>query len=318
MTRHDQLFKDLIRNRFREFLHLAAPLLAIRLSADAEFSFLDKEGFLDFPEGRRHEVDLLVEVFDAPRAGGRFLIHVEIENHFRTDIGRRIARYSHQLFLRHPWPVISIGVFLHGGPAGAHWIARAERVLDLEVHTLRYFSFGVSRLPAETLLDRPEPLAWAFAALARPGKIGRARLKLELLQKIAFSSADEAVRFLLTNCVETYLQLTGREAAEYVSLRSTQATPEVEAMEMTWADRMAAQYMQQGLQQGMEKGLEKGLEKGAERLRNVLLRQLGKRFGEVSPTVRERVEAIESLDELEGLADRLLEVKSIEELGLGS
>ena len=93
-------------------------------------------------------------------------------------------------------------------------------------------------------------------------------------------------------------------------------------MEMTWADRMAAQYMQQYTQQGLEKGLEKGLErglaKGAERFRNALLRQLGKRFGEVSPTLRERVEAIESLDELEGLADRILEVKSIEELGLGS
>ena len=318
MARHDQLFKDLIRNRFREFLHLAAPRLATRLPPDVEFSFLDKEGFLDFPEGRRHEVDLLVEVADAAGAETRFLIHVEIENHFRTDIGRRIARYSHQLFLRHPWPVISIGVFLHGGPAGAHWIDRAERVLDLEVHTLRYLSYGISRLPAETLLERPEPLAWALAALARPGKIGRARLKLMLLRKIASASVDEAIRFLLTNCVETYLKLTGRDAAEYLLLRSTQATPEVEAMEMTWADRMAAQYMQQYTQQGLEKGLERGLAKGAERFRNALLRQLGKRFGEVSPTLRERVQAIESLDELEGLADRILEVKSIEELGLGS
>ena len=85
-------------------------------------------------------------------------------------------------------------------------------------------------------------------------------------------------------------------------------------MEMTWADRMAAQYMQQYTQQGLEKGLAKGVE----RFRNALLRQLGKRFGEVSPTLRERVQAIESLDELEGLADRILEVKSIEELGLGS
>ncbi len=305
MTRHDQLFKELIRSRFREFLHLAAPSLASGLPADAEFSFLDKEGFLDFPEGRRHEVDLLVEVFDRT-AVGKFLIHIEIENHFRTNMGRRLARYSHQLFLRHLRPVVSIVVFLHGGPAGIHWTDRTERVLDLEVHTLRYFSFGVSRLSAETLLERPEPLAWAFAARARPGKMGRVRLKLELLRKIASASVDEAAKFLLTNCVETYLQLAGREAEEYAALRAAQATPEVEAMEMTWADRMAAQYTQ------------KGIEQGAERFRNTLLRLLGKRFGEVSPVVRERVEAIGSLDELENLADRLLEAKSIEELGLGN
>ncbi len=317
MTRHDQLFKELIRSRFREFLHLAAPPLATGLPADAEFSFLDKEGFLDFPEGKRHEVDLLVEVFDRT-AEGKFLIHIEIETYFRTNMGRRLARYSHQLFLRHPCPAISIVVFLHGCPAGTQWTDRAEWVLDLEVHTLRYFSLGVSRLSAETLLERPEPLAWALAALARSGKIGRGRLKLELLRKIASASADEAVRFLLTNCVETYLQLTGREAEEYATLRATKATPEVEAMEMTWADRMAAQYMQQYMQQGMEQGIEKGIQKATERFRNTLLRQLGKRFGEVSPAVRERVEEIGSLDELEGLADRLLEVKSIEELGLGS
>ncbi len=313
MTRHDQLFKELIRSRFREFLHIAAPALATGLPADAELSFLDKEGFLDFPEGRRHEVDLLVEMSDHATEG-KFLIHIEIENHFRTNMGRRLARYSHQLYLRHPCPAISIVVFLHGGPAGARWTDRVERVLDLEVHTLRYFSLGVSRLSAETLLERPEPLAWALAARARPGKMGRVRLKLELLRKIASASVDEAAKFLLTNCVETYLQLTGREAEEYATLRATQATPEVEAMEMTWADRMAAQYMKQYTQQGMEKGIEKA----TERFRNTLLRQLGKRFGEVSPTIRERVEAIGSLDELEGLADRLLEVKSIEELGLGS
>lgn len=80
-------------------------------------------------------------------------------------------------------------------------------------------------------------------------------------------------------------------------------------MEMTWADRIGAQYLQQGM--------EKGLERGAERLRTTLLRQLEQRFGGVSPKVRKRIEAIGSLDELGGLADRILEVESIEELGLG-
>ncbi len=93
-------------------------------------------------------------------------------------------------------------------------------------------------------------------------------------------------------------------------------------MEMTWADRMEVQYGQRGLEQGLEKGLkqglEQGLERGAERLRTTLLRQLGQLFGEVSPKVRKRIEAIGSLDELGGLADRILEVESIEELGLGN
>ena len=112
-------------------------------------------------------------------------------------------------------------------------------------------------------------------------------------------------------------------------------------MRMTWADRMEVEYAQkgwekgmakgleQGLEQGLEKGLERGLEKGIEqgiekgiekavlRNRQVLLRLLGKRFGEISPAVQARVEAIGSIEELSGMIERILEVKSIEELGLG-
>ena len=64
-----------------------------------------------------------------------------------------------------------------------------------------------------------------------------------------------------------------------------------------------------------EQGVKKGREQG---VRDTLLHLLAKRFGKISPTVRRRVEAIGSVDELTGLVDRLLEVRSIEELGLGS
>jgi len=313
---HDQLFKDLFRSLFHDLLNLVDADPKARFARALEpgaVKFLDKEVFQDFPEGRRHEVDLLVEV---PKRRGRptFLIHVEIERDYRTDFGRRLTRYSYQLHLRHAVPIVSLVVFLRGGRPGAHWVDRPERVLGLEIQRFRYLSLGLSRLPAEDLLDRPEPLAWALAALARPGKIGRARLKLELLRKIATATIGEAGRFLLTNCVETYLQLTGREAKEYFELRRAQENPEIDAMEMTWADRIGAQY----LQKGKEQGLEQGLERGAALLRHTLLRLLGQRFGEISPKVRKRIEAIGSLDELGGLADRILEVDSIEELGLGN
>ena len=76
--------------------------------------------------------------------------------------------------------------------------------------------------------------------------------------------------------------------------------------------------LQQGIEQGIEQGREQGLGQAAERLRSTLLRLLGQRFGEVSPAVRARVEAIDSLDELGDLTDRILEVKSLDELGLSS
>ncbi len=327
MNRHDQMFKDLFRSFFPELVRLADPGLAARLAEDlgsGAITFLDKEVFHDLPDGRRREADLLAEI---PAGSGQRkpLVHIEIERQFRTTISRRLWRYSFQICLYYARPVVSIVVFLRGGPPGARWIVCAEEAFDQEIHRFRFLSIGLSRMPAETFLARPEPLAWALAALARPGDLGRARLKLALLKKIASAQIGEAKQFLLTNCVETYLQLAGREAEEYGAFRAAEANPEVKAMELTWADRMQAQYEQAGLQKGMQKGLEKGMEKGiekgrregAERLRSTLLRQLGQRFGEVSSAVRRRVEAISSLEELGGLVDRILEVRSIEELGLG-
>jgi hypothetical protein len=328
MTSHDQLWKDLFRAFFPDLLFLTVPDLAARWVGSLRpggFTFLDKEVFHDLPEGERREVDLLAEIPD--RAGGRkFRIHVEIEQSFSGEIGRRVARYSHHLYLRHPGPVVSIVVFLHGGPPGARWTDHIERAFEREIHRFNYLSLGLSKLPAQTLLDRPEPLAWALAALTWAGKMGKARLKLELLKKIATAPVSEVERFLLLNSVETYLQLAGREAERYAALRLVEENPEVEEMETTWAERQAAEYQKKfreegivlGLEQGLEQGLEKGLGKGAERLRRTLLRQIGQRFGEVPPAVQERVEAIDSLDELGGLVDRILEVKSLDELGLGS
>ncbi len=244
MTSHDQLWKDLFRTFFPDLLFLLDSDLATHLVGNlgpGDITFLDKEVFHDLPEGERREVDLLAEIPD--RAGGRkFRVHVEIEQRFSGKIARRVARYSHHLYLRDPGPVLSIVVFLHGGPPGARWTSHVERAFEREVHRFHYLSFGLSKLPAQTLIDRPEPLAWALAALTWAGKMGRARLKLELLRKIATAPLSEVERFLLANGVETYLQLAGRDAEEFAALRLAEENPEVEAMEMTWAEQMAADY----------------------------------------------------------------------------
>ena len=343
MTSHDQLWKDLFRTFFPDLLFLLDPDLAERLLGGLSaggITFLDKELFHDLPEGERREVDLLAEIA-LPAGERKIRVHVEIEKRWRSEIGRRVARYSQHLYLRQTGPVISVVVFLHGGPSGPRWTDHTERVFEREIYRFNYLSYGLSKLSAQSLLDRKEPLAWALAALAWPGKLGKARLKLELQRKIATAPGSEVERFLLANAVETYLQLAGRDAEEYAALRVAQENPEVEAMELTWAERMAADYqakfreegvlsgLQEGLEKGLEKGLEQGLEQGlergreqalalaTERLRSTLLRQLGQRFGKIAPGVRSRVEAIDSLDELGGLIDRILEVKSLDELGLG-
>nr|WP_227498604.1 DUF4351 domain-containing protein [Synechococcus sp. PCC 7336] len=75
-----------------------------------------------------------------------------------------------------------------------------------------------------------------------------------------------------------------------------------------------AQGIEQGLEQGLERGIEQGLERGIERGRKqgeraLILRQLARRFGEISPQCQARIEAL-ALDQLEALGEVLLDFQS--------
>jgi len=112
--------------------------------------------------------------------------------------------------------------------------------------------------------------------------------------------------------VETYLQLYERDLAEYESLRGLLVNTEVRAMEMTWAEKMEVEYTEKGVR----KGLQQGVAQGVEVLHRVVLRLLSQRFGAVPETLQRKVEAIDSMDSLSNLATRVLEVKSIDDMGL--
>ncbi|WP_179746624.1 DUF4351 domain-containing protein, partial [Alloalcanivorax xenomutans] len=70
--------------------------------------------------------------------------------------------------------------------------------------------------------------------------------------------------------------------------------------------------IKQGLKQGLSQGLEKGLEQGSTtEARNILLRQLRRRFGEVSAEIETRLNGA-SREQMEDWIDRVYEVETME------
>jgi hypothetical protein len=69
-------------------------------------------------------------------------------------------------------------------------------------------------------------------------------------------------------------------------------------------------------EKGVRKGLQEGVAQGVEALHGVVLRLLSQRFGSVPEPVRQKVEAIDSIDSLSNLAAKVLEVQSIDDMGL--
>ncbi|HSS77905.1 MAG TPA: DUF4351 domain-containing protein [Thermoanaerobaculia bacterium] len=299
-TQHDKIFKLLLRTFLEDFLRLIAPQALERMDLTSS-ELLDKELFAGGPHGRRRELDLLVRVRTVN--GRPLLVHVEIEARANQGMEERLWRYRNQIQARYDTPVLTIVVYLKRGRPG---VCLETRQSDLGPNfpEPRYISFGVSGCRAADYLSRPEPLAWAFAALMDPGSWSRAELKIACLRRIA-GLKGRADPFLLVDCVENYLQLDPQEVAEFDALRSRRENREVRAVAMTWSETQQAK--------GREEGRTEGMQGGA---RQLLLHLLGKRFGPLPDNVRRRVETITSLDRLTELAERVLSAHSLEEMGL--
>jgi hypothetical protein len=316
LTSHDQLSKNLLKTFFADFLRLIDPDSAARLRA-GEASFLDKETFTDWPAGDRREMDLLAEV---PVDGEErpLLVHVEIETEFRSGMERRIWQYYMMLRLRHELDVFPVVLTLRGGPPGIRPGILREGFNGKMTAVFFYRQLGLSGCPAKDWLARPEPVAWAFAALMRPGDWSRAELKLECLRRIARSDVTGLRKQILGDWVETYVQLSEQDAIELQRLLELEGNEEVKRMELTWLGKAEAQGIEKGRKEGMEKGIAQGAEaatrQAVERMRRVVFQHIEQRFGAVPARLRQKVEAIDGFESLASMAERALVVSSVDDL----
>ncbi len=316
MPRHDSIFKALLRSFFADLLWIVVPDLAERLDLRWPV-FLDKEFFT--VAGQRRELDLLIRVSLLDESRESLLIHVEIEARATAGMGRRLWRYRNQIQAVHDSEVLSIVLYLHRGRAGVQVTPLFKAVLVPGLEGFRYIAFALAGCESAEYLARSEPLAWALAALMRPGALTRPELKLACLRRIVIADLDDARRILLVDCVETYLELNSDEAAEYARLNTVRENREVRKMATTWSERIAAQGRAQGREEGrkMEReGAQAERQKGLLAVRKILLSLLEQRFGPLPAATRERVEAISSLDRLTRLSERALTVRSLAALRL--
>ncbi|MFY9822387.1 MAG: Rpn family recombination-promoting nuclease/putative transposase [Thermoanaerobaculia bacterium] len=196
-NQHDKIFKQLLHAFLAGFLSLVVPETFGRLDLSSP-EFLDKELFTEGPRGRRRELDLLVRVRTAN--GRPLLIHVEVEARASPEMEERLWRYRNQILARYDTPVLTIVLYLKRGRPGVRlksWMAD----LGPSFPEPRYVSFGLAGCQAADYLARPEPLAWALAALMDTGTLSRAELKMACLRRIS-GLRGRFDSFLLVNCVE--------------------------------------------------------------------------------------------------------------------
>lgn len=224
-------------------------------------------------------------------------------------MGLRLFEYAMQLWLRHRRPIVPIVVYLRGGKPGVIRETEGLRTFHRTFMLFRYLAFGLSRSQAADYLKRPEPLAWALAALMRHRERSTAEHRLACMRPLAHADLDDARKFLLANFIATYVQLDEPEQEEYEVLLRNEENREVAVMAELTLTTNADRLVQKGYETGERAGREQGQ-------RDLLLRQLTHRFGPLPEATRQRVQALASPEELQELAERVLDAKSLDDLGL--
>jgi len=288
---HDQTFKDVLRGFFHEFLTLFMPAIADGIDADS-ITFLDPQTFTDVPEGMVRTADLVAEARTFDGVPELVLLHTEVQAEQEADLAYRMWEYNALLTLRRRRPAISAVLLPFSGRGGVRKARYVETLFGEDYIKLEYWRIELPSLPAENYTAGASLLGVALAALMRPGPGGRAELKIAIVRRLRESDLDEARLFLLVNVVKTYLTLDEAEQVDYrARLQQEKGGEDVEATELTWADRIAMRTRREDVKQVIEL-----------------------KFGRVSPEIAALIDTADTAASMTALLARVVAAETEEQL----
>ncbi len=310
---HDRLFKELLRTFFFEFLELFFAELAGLLDRSA-LEFLSQELYVDQIDGEEYRADLLVKVRrrnTAPDA--YFLVHVEHQSTARTNFPRRFFRYFSAIVERHGVLVYPIVLYSHDSPLKKQPSVYAMDTPDgRKLLRFHYQRIQLNRLSWRRFVNTPNPVASALMSKMKIATRDRARVKLECLRLLVTLNLDPVRMRLIGAFVDAYLRLNEAEERQF---RESRALARLDPEEREAVMEYVTSWEERGMRQGFLKGMEEGIETGRLRtLREVLLDVLTTRFGSLDASLAERVQKLDSADELRRLTHAALTAASLQDL----
>ncbi len=301
MEDHDQRLKSLLKRLCGELFEMFFPAWAKALDFSAP-EWLDKELFPDPPAGHRRTLDLLAKVPitdpNLVRPGDPAellaLVHIEVESADTTANARR-QLWEHYCHLRvvHELPVLPVAVFLRVGLDGIGVDTHVETFGDLEVVTFRYLYVGLPRLDAVQYVEGEKLLGVGLTAFMDIPDAEATRLAGRAIERIAGSQADDMTRFLLAECIESYLPVPPTHEKLLETIMASSTNEGLKALRMTTFDRGAH----------------------ASRLETAK-ELLAQKFGHYPPEVDTQLETMNFRD-LSKVVSGILKAASLRDLGLG-
>ncbi|MEY3556228.1 MAG: DUF4351 domain-containing protein [Microcystis aeruginosa LL13-03] len=303
---HDRLFKELISTFFVEFIQLFFPEIINYLEPN-QITFLDKEVFTDVTEGEKYESDLVAQVQFRGQSSF-FLIHLEAQSSSQPEFNRRMFTYFARLHQKFALPVYPIVIFSYDRPQKEAIRQYKIEFPDLKVLEFNYQVVQLNRLNWRDFLNQDNPVAAALMAKMKIADRDRAKVKAQCLRLLVTLRLDAARMQLISGFVDTYLNLNSSEEIEFQQEISTFIQPEQEGVM-----QITTSWMRRGLEQGLEQGLERGLERGLARERNLIVRLIKRKLGDIDVDIESRIMTL-NIDDLERAGEALFDFSTVEDL----
>jgi hypothetical protein len=218
-------------------------------------------------------------------------------------------QYYALLRFKYGEPVFPIAVYPQGGK-GLPDEEYREALFGKEQLRFRYRTVALAKLDAEEYVATGNPVAAALAALMNRNHVeDRLTLRALMMQYVLKRKLDGARERLLLNLIKTYFKLDPGQQESFQQLLSRPEFREVQEMELTWEEEVMEKGREQGLQEGRLAGLIEGK-------RETLKHLLTKKFGTLPEKTMARIEALDSLEELDTYLDRVLTAETLEDMGL--
>lgn len=315
-TSADKLFKTAFELFLRNLVELVRPEVAARLDLD-HARMLSPKLFADFRKQGLREPDLVAEAKTVDGDTQLVVVHVDVEGAFRNVIDDRMREYAMHLELKTRRPVVSIAVFLTGGPKGIEVREVTREAAGWISFRFFYLAFGLSGSLAEEFVDRPQPLAAALAALMRSKVWDRVEQKLRCLTAISRAeNLDLSRQYVLTRVVDNYLELSENEEERFTAELEREANKEVRDMVVTWEEALA-ESRAEGLAEGRTEGKAEGEALGQlEAARKAILVLASRCHREIPPGFEETIRVMDDIDRLYRILERIVDAPSIAELDL--
>ncbi|MFM7405546.1 MAG: Rpn family recombination-promoting nuclease/putative transposase [Cuspidothrix sp.] len=295
---HDRLFKELISTFFLEFIELFFPQVLEYIDTES-IVFLDKEIFTDVTAGDKYETDLIVKVKFLGQAS-YFVIHIEAESGARPKFNKRMFRYFARLDEKLDLPIYPIVIFSYESPKTLAVNNYQINFPDFQVLKFNYQVVQLNQLNWRDFLTRQNPVASALMSKMNIEPEDRPKVKAECLRLLVTLKLNPVKMQLISGFIDTYLRLNKIEEEKFKTEIGTLVKEEKEEV-------------MQIVTSWMEEGIERGIERGIDREKNLIIRQINRKFGQIDRELETELRSL-NIEIIEALGEAIFDLDTVEDL----